>query len=97
MGKKSRKKRYTDNNVKKPVEPEISPEVEKIFKIIVKTMSWVVGICFLLIIILPNFEFYLLDEIVKFIFFLGVFNLFLFVLLEFFGNSIKKIINKRYL
>ena len=53
------------------------------------------GICFGLIIILPNFEFVFVDEIVKFVFFFGVFNLLMFGVMEMFGNSIKRYVGPR--
>jgi len=49
-------------------------------------MSWIVGICFTLIIILPNFKFFMVGFLVKFVFYLGVLNLFLFAILEMFGT-----------
>jgi hypothetical protein len=94
MGKKSRLKKQMNEPVKNTSTDEISADAEKKFKNILRIMSWIVGLCFLLIIILPNFEFFLLDEIVKIIFYLGVFNLFLFAFMEFFGNRIKKLLMK---
>ena len=95
MGKKSRMK-------KKPLPqppvvnvPVVSPAVELMFKKILRIMSWTVGFCFLIIITLPNFEFSQLDAIIKFVFFLGVFCLFLFILIEFFGESFKRFLSKR--
>jgi len=75
--------------------PDIAPEIEAKFKFILKIMSWTVGICFLIIITLPNFEFTHLDIIIKFVFYLGVFNLLLFILFEFFGESFKKYLSKK--
>ena len=94
MGKKSKRKKQIEEPIKNTSTDEISSEAEKKFKNLLRIMSWIVGICFLLIIILPNFEFFLLDEIVKIIFYLGVFNLFLFAFMEFFGKGIKKFLMK---
>lgn len=69
---------------------EFSDQVELKFKQILHVMSWIVGICFTLIIILPNFNFFMVDLIVKFVFFLGVFNLLLFAVLEMFSTSVKR-------
>ena len=94
MGKKSKRR---NDIASKPVENEekLFPQIiEDRFKHILRIMSWIVGICFTLIIILPNFDFYLVDAIVKFVFFLGVFNLLLFAVLEMFGNSIKQFMSK---
>jgi hypothetical protein len=86
MGKKSKAKNnnFVDNNDK----IEIQPEIEVKFKKLMRIMSWVVGISFTLLIILPNFEFFLVDIIVKFLFFLGLINLILFAILEFFAQNI---------
>ena len=94
MGKKSKRrpKTISENNVELP--SEFSDAVEDRFKLILRVMSWIVGVCFVLIIILPNFDYRLIDILVKAIFFLGVFNLILFGFLEMFGISVKKIISK---
>ena len=94
MGKKSKRR---NDIVSKQVgnEEQLFPQIiEDRFKQILRIMSWVVGVCFALIIILPNFNFFLVDAIVKFLFFLGVFNLILFAVLEMFGNSIKQYMSK---
>jgi hypothetical protein len=95
MSKKSKKKskKITGNNTDN-LSYEFSDTVEEKFKLILKVMSWVVGVCFVLIIILPNFDFSLVDILVKFIFFLGVFNLFMFAFLEMFAVNIKKFLSK---
>ena len=93
MGKKSKKNTNTiaDNKDNSTEFPEI---VENKFKLILRSMSWIVGVCFILIIILPNFEFFLVDIIVKIIFYMGVLTLILFAILEMFGVSVKKYMNK---
>ena len=94
MGKKS--KTRTQNIVENKIEQqsEFSDAVEDKFKLILRIMSWVVGICFVLIIILPNFDIGLVDVLVKFIFFLGVFIVFVFVMLEIFGPGVKRYMGK---
>lgn len=94
MSKKSKKrpKNSAENNTDKSY--EFSDAVEEKFKLILRIMSWIVGVCFVMIIILPNFDFSLVDVLVKFIFFLGVFNLFMFAILEMFGVNVKKFISK---
>ncbi len=93
MAKKSRKK--TVNRAPQKSETEqIAPEVEELFKRILKIMSWVVGICFTLIITLPNFDFALLDITIKIIFYIGVLTLLLFIVIELFGDSIKLQLSK---
>jgi hypothetical protein len=95
MGKKSKRRSKVINEKKIAQEPEFSDDVEEKFKLILRVMSWVVGICFALIIILPNFDFMLVDFLVKFIFFLGVLNLLLFGVLEMFGTSVKRYLGTR--
>jgi len=94
MGKKSKKR--STNIIEKNSEQhsEFSDAVEDKFKLILRVMSWVVGVCFVLIIILPNFDFGFVDVFVKFIFFLGVFIVLVFVLLEIFGPGIKRAMSK---
>jgi len=94
MGKKSKKRprKNVENQIEEQL--EFSDSVEDKFKLILRVMSWMVGFCFVLIIILPNFDFGLVDVLVKIIFFLGVFNLFLFGMLELFGVSIKRYLSK---
>jgi hypothetical protein len=95
MGKKSRTKKQIQ--VEEPVtqEPEISTEIELLFKKILRGMSWTVGICFLIIITLPNFDFHFLDAIIKIVFYLGVLCLLFFILFEFFGESFKRLLSKK--
>ncbi len=57
-------------------------------------MSWIVGICFTLIITLPNFEFGLLDITIKIIFYIGVLTLLIFIVIELFGDQIKTQLSK---
>ena len=94
MGKKSKKrsKDIVENKIEN--NSEFSESVEEKFKLILRIMSWVVGICFVLIIILPNFDFFLVDSLVKFVFFFGVFNLIMFGVLEMFGVRVKRYISK---
>ena len=94
MAKRSKKRTVSISEQRAESKAEFSESAEHRFKAILKIMSWIVGICFLLIIILPNFDFLLVDEIVKFIFYLGVFNLLLFAVLEMFSHSIKMLISK---
>jgi hypothetical protein len=95
MSKKPKGRTELKNNVNTEDKTDIAPEVETKFKIFLKIMSWTVGICFLIIITLPNFEFIYLDVIIKFVFYLGVFNLLLFILIEFFGENLKKYLSKK--
>ena len=94
MGKKS-KKRIKDINKEQDTKPEgITEVVEQKFKKLLRIMSWTVGICFLIIIILPNFKFSLLDILIKVVYYIGVFNLLLFIFIELFGTNIKRLMSK---
>ena len=72
----------------------INAEIEHKFKMLLKIMSWIVGICFVLVIILPLFESSFIDILVKIIFFIAVINLLLFAVFEFFGQNIKQLLSK---
>lgn len=93
MSKKSKKNTniVAENRDNSTEYPEF---VEEKFKSILHSMSWIVGVCFILIIILPNFDFFLVDIIVKIIFYMGVLTLILFAILEMFGNNVKKFLSK---
>lgn len=73
----------------------INPDIAKKFKMLLKIMSWVVGICFGLIILLPLIESHFIDVLVKILFFIGLINLLLFAVLEFFGDNIKLFFSKK--
>lgn len=88
MAKKSNKKQIT-NSQQEENKTLIAPEVEALFKRMLRIMSWIVGICFTLIITLPNFDFGLLDISIKIIFYIGVLTLLLFILIEMFGENVK--------
>jgi hypothetical protein len=94
MGKKTKRKQQTAILDQNKPEEDISPIVEEKFKRLLRIMSWTVGICFLVIIILPNFEFFLLDITIKLVYYIGVLNLLLFIFLEFFGTNVKRFMSK---
>jgi len=79
------------NNASKNV---INPEIENKFKLLLKIMSWVVGVCFVLIILLPLINSNFIDILVKVLYFIGLINLLLFAILEFFGQNIKVLLSK---
>lgn len=76
-----------------PEEVEFSPRVEKIYKRILRIMSWIVGIAFVVVLILPEFNSLLLDRITKFIFLIGLSTLLVFIIIEFIKNPIKTVIS----
>ena len=92
MGKKQRIKKKEVNTI--PVENTFSVETEALYKRILKIMTWIVGVSFLFIIILPLFNDVTLDKITRILFFIGIINLLVFTLLEFIGDSIKRRLQK---
>jgi preprotein translocase subunit SecY len=69
-------------------------KTEKVFKVFVKTMSWVGGICFLLVLILPEFSTPFLDKVTHFIFVIGAIILLSFLFIELLADRIKTFIEK---
>ncbi len=90
MGKKQRMKKR--EIITEPEEITFSKETEALYKRILRIMTWIVAVCFLLIIILPLFDNVTLDRFTRILFFIGIINLLVFTLLEFIGNSIKRIL-----
>ncbi len=75
-------------------ESDFSPKVERIYRLILRIMSWAVGIAFVAILILPEFNKSFLDQIAKFLFRIGFFTLVVFIVIEFVGDSVKKLLSK---
>ena len=73
---------------------EYNPMVEKRFKFILRIMSWIVGIAFAAVLILPEFNSPVLDKITKVLFLIGFTDLILFLLIEFFSDNVKKLLAK---
>jgi len=94
MAKEIRYKNTESLAGSKKSEKKISAKAENIFKIVLKTMSWIVGLSFVAIIILASINIPALDTLVKIIFYVGISNLILFALLEMFGSAIKEFLNK---
>jgi uncharacterized membrane protein len=94
MTKKQQNKKLNTNLAAAKQEPEISERAERAWSLLLKIMSWIIGISALAVVILPNFNFPYLAILVKVIFFLGLFNLLLFALIELFGPVIKKLFSK---
>ena len=92
MGKKQRLKKQEQEIIED--KNMFSERTEASYKKILKVMTWIVGICFALIIILPLFDSITLDRFTRILFFIGIINLLVFTLLEFIGNSIKKLLQK---
>jgi uncharacterized membrane protein len=94
MSNKQKNKKLSTNAVAAKQEAEISEQVERRFSLLLKIMSWIIGISALAVVILPNFDLPYLAILVKIIFLLGVFNLLLFAFLELFGTAFKKKLSK---
>ena len=89
MGKKSRSKKSVVQN---DLPEEKAGEVDKIYKTITRVMSWTVGISAVMIIILPEFNSLLLDRITQILYYIFIITLLVFILFEFIGKYVKKLI-----
>lgn len=93
--KHSDTKKAKGNEKKHPVEePEYPEQVEKTFKLILRILSWTVGVAFVLIVILPEFNKPVLDQITRYIYLIGITSLLVFIVIEFFAQSIKNLISR---
>lgn len=96
MSKKQKKKNTQQPQTEKNTSVEFTPETEQLYKKLLKIMSWIVGVCFILIIILPLFESNTLDKITTWLFYVGVLTLLSFTFLEFTSDSLKKLLQKHF-
>ncbi len=87
----SQAKAKTENQ---DMEKGFSEEAEKFFKRILRTMSWIVGVTFAAVLILPQFNSTLLDQITQVLFYIGFVTLIVFILIELVSNSVKRLIDK---
>lgn len=93
VNQKKSKNTKTDKN-SSAEQIEYPEQVEKIYKLTLRVLSWVVGVAFVLIIVLPEFNSSLLDKITRIIYLLGISSLIIFMIIEFFSNSLKKFISR---
>lgn len=96
MAKKQKKKSVRSENIVQTEQPEITEDTEKLYKRILRVMSWIVGVCFFLIIILPLFENVTLDRITKVLYYIGILNLLAFTVFEFTAGSFKRFLQKHF-
>ena len=75
-------------------EIEFSPEVEHIYKIVLRIMSWVVGSTIFLVIILFYFNSPVIDIFSQIIFYIGIITLLLFLVIELIGNNVKTMLSR---
>ncbi len=87
-------KRKQDQPPKETQELQFPDLVEKIFKYILKSLSWTVGIAFVMVILLPEFNSPTLDQITRVFYLLGISCLIVFLIIEFFADDIKRLINR---
>lgn len=73
-------------------EREFSPKVLRLYKIILRTMSWIVGVTFAAVIILPEFNSFFLDKITKVLFLIGFIDLIIFIIIEFVSDNVKALL-----
>ena len=88
-----KKKAYLEKNQKQE-EVQYPEKVEKIFKLILRILSWTVGTAFVLIVILPEFNSPTLDKITRVIYLIGISCLLIFVIIEFFAASVKNLLSR---
>ncbi|MCD6375687.1 MAG: hypothetical protein J7L94_09185 [Caldisericaceae bacterium] len=75
-------------------EAQFPEKVEKLYKYILKSLSWTVGIAFVMVILLPEFNSPFLDNVTRIFYLTGISCLLLFLVIEFFAIEIKKLINR---
>lgn len=75
-------------------EVEYSAKVERIYKISLRIMSWIVGIAIFLVIILFYFNSPAIDVLSQVIFYIGIITLIVFLVIELVGNNVKNMISK---
>lgn len=73
---------------------EFSPQVEKTFKITVRLMSWFLGVVFILVLVLPEFNSPVLDKITRWIFITAIIDLMVVLLIEFFADHVKTFLTR---
>jgi len=91
---KTNKAHEEKKKIKAQNEQEFRPEVEHAFKQIKRVMSWIVGIAFASVLILPQFNDPVLDKITKVLFLAGFIDLLIFIVIEFVGKEVKTVLDK---
>ncbi len=94
MAKHKEKSKHKNKKQSEPEEVIFPEKVEKIFKYILRTLSWIVGIAFVMVIILPEFNSPFLDRITRVLYLTGISCLLVFLVIEFFAENIKSLINR---
>ncbi|RLD15801.1 hypothetical protein DRI50_03420 [candidate division KSB1 bacterium] len=75
-------------------ENQYPEKVEKLYKRIMRILSWTVGVAFVLIIVLPEFNSSVLDQITRVIYLIGISSLLVFIIIEFFSSNMKNLLRR---
>lgn len=96
MAKKENKAHLEKQKLKAQATDEVTypPRVEKIYKIVLRSMSWIVGVAFVAVLILPLFNSTVLDSVTTVLFRIGFSILIIFLFIELVSDRIKSIIAK---
>ena len=98
--KKKQAKKVQSNQVlnkkenKEKEQVTFSPKVEKIYKLILRAMSWIVGVALILVIALFYFDSPAVDQLSQFIFYIGIVTLVIFIVIELVGYKFKLTLSK---
>ncbi len=76
-----------------PQSQEFSPRVERFYKLMLRTMSWIVGIAFAAILVLPEFNSPTLDSVTTLLFDFGFAILLIFIVIEFISDPFKRLLS----
>jgi len=69
-------------------------ETEKLYKKILKILSWVAGVTLIPLIFLPELNIRYIDEIVRVFYFVGMSTMLIVILLEILANPVKNFLEK---
>jgi hypothetical protein len=96
MNKSDKKKSKNGKLSNKPEANEevFSPKVEKLYKIILRIMSWTVGTSLILVIVLFYFNSPVVDQFSQIIFYIGILTLIVFGIIELVSIHVKRILAK---
>ncbi|WP_456443849.1 hypothetical protein [Caldithrix abyssi] len=94
MAQKVKEKAKKHDKKVEAEEAQFPEKVEKIFKYILKGLSWTVGIAFVMVIILPEFNTPFLDKVTRVFYLTGITCLLVFLIIEFFAANIKGLISR---
>ena len=81
-------------NIESSSEIEFSPQVEHIYKIALRVMSWIVGSAIFLVIIFFYFNSPVIDMLSQVIFYIGIITLIIFLVIELIGNNVKNMLSR---